>query len=202
MCQPLAGGCFLHCHTTVSSDPGLRDQLAVPGLCLGFRASCPKSYLAVGEHLSFLLVSAGTHGPAWVQVSGPLQQRRHVSANTEQNLRDGVATPDGGTQACTSWPLPTSCLLSFPVAPCPRGSLCCTHFHFYSPWSPSLAVTSSDTVPHCQGRVGGPSLCVPHQHSTALASYCCPFTCLYPLLDVSSLRTGGLSALWGCGPST
>lgn len=147
--------------------------------------------------MGLLLVSAGTHGPAWVQVSGPLQQRRHVSANTEQNLRDGVATADGGTQACTSWPLPTSCLLSFLAAPCLHGSLYCTHFHFCSPWSPSLAVTSSDTVPHCQGRAGGPSLCVPHQHSTALAS-----VLLLPIyLPVSAprrelLKDRGLSA---CG---
>lgn len=53
----------------------------------------------------------------------------------------------------------------------------------FTPLQPNPA---SDTTPHCQGWVGGPSLC-------AL------FACLCLLLDVSSERPTGL---WGCGPST
>lgn len=209
MCQPPAGGCFLHCHTTVcsadealettvSSDPGLRDQLAVPGLRLGFPRLLPKELPRCGGHLSLLLVSAGTHGPAWVQVSGPLQQRRHVSANTEQNLRDGVATRDACPGLCP--PPAFSPFLRLHV----RTALSAAHtFISTHPGAPAWPSPPLTLYPTVRAELGGPLCVYPTSTARLLSlSYCCPFTCLYPLLDVSSLRTGGLSALWGRGPST
>lgn len=90
---------------------------------------------------------------------GPMAAKKTRRYLDYQNL--GGPCSHSGTQACTSRTQPATRLhtplrLLVHAAPFPAHTLIPTH-----PVAPAFAVASSDTAPRCQGRVGGPSLCVP-----------------------------------------